>query len=69
MFTEEDLQVFNMPLGWERNDALGEVFHPKLAAIQIKINELIQQIYGIEVHQRYKMTSLPTSLIGAENFL
>ena len=61
MFSTEDLKVFEMPLGWERNDALGEVFHPKLAAIQFKINELIQQIYGIEVHQRYKTSFLPTS--------
>lgn len=61
MFTREDLQVFDMPLGWERNDALGEVFHPKLAAIQFKINELIRQVYSIEVHKRYRTSFLPTS--------
>lgn len=52
MFSSEDLQVFEMPLRWERNDALGKVFHPKLAAMQFKINELIRQVYGIEVHER-----------------
>lgn len=61
MFVPDDLKVFEMPLGWERNDALGEVFHPKLAAIQFKINELIRQVYGIEVHQRYRTSFLPTS--------
>lgn len=61
MFVPDDLKVFEMPLGWERNDALGEVFHPKLAAIQFKINELIQQIYGVDIHQMYRTSSLPTS--------
>ncbi|MBW4540734.1 MAG: hypothetical protein KME43_16525 [Myxacorys chilensis ATA2-1-KO14] len=61
MFSTEDLQVFEMPLGWERNDALGKIFHPKLAAIQLKINELIRQVYGIEVHRKYKTSFLPTS--------
>ncbi|MBW4443444.1 MAG: hypothetical protein KME10_19865 [Plectolyngbya sp. WJT66-NPBG17] len=61
MFSADDLKVFEMPLGWERNDTLGEVFHPKLAAIQFKISELIRQVYGVEVHRRYKTSSLPTS--------
>ncbi|MGG6295839.1 hypothetical protein ACQ4M4_15735 [Leptolyngbya sp. AN02str] len=64
MFNPKDLEVFNLPIGWDRNDALGDVFFPKLGALQAKLNTLIHEIYGINISEHYNISSTPTSSLN-----
>jgi hypothetical protein len=60
LFNSSDIEVFSQPGDWNKVESLCDCFFPKLSAMYLKAESLIQQIYGINIGDLYTLGYYPT---------